>query len=55
MILDETKETIEWRKRAIEYESSYVIENRAKMIYKHGNEVNNLSECNLLHYIIHPP
>ena len=30
--LDETKEKLEWRKHTLEYESSYGIENRAKII-----------------------
>ena len=55
MSLDETKEKMEWRKRAIEYENSYVIENRDKLIHIHDNEVNNIAECNLLHDIINPP
>ena len=55
MILDETKEKIELLKRALEYKSSYVIENRDKMIHVHDNEVNNMAECNLLHYISNPP
>ena len=55
MSLDETKEKIEWRKRALEFESSDVIENRYKMIYIHGYEVKNMPECNLLHDIINPP
>ena len=31
--LDETKEKMEWRKHALEYENSYVIENQDKLIY----------------------
>ena len=44
MSLDETEEKIEWRKRALEYKNSYVIKNRAKMIYIHDNEVKNIAE-----------
>ena len=33
MSLEETKETFDWRKRAFNYESSYVIENRNDVIY----------------------
>ena len=33
MILGETKENIYWRKRALEYQSSYLIENWNEMIY----------------------
>ena len=55
MSLDDTREKINQRKRALEYESSYVIENRAKIIYIKDNEVNNISECNLLHDIINTP
>ena len=54
MSLDETKEKNEWRKRALEYESSYVIENWAKMIYIHDNEIKNIAELNLLDNIINP-
>ena len=53
--LNETKEIIELRKRALEYESSYVFENLDKMIYIHANEVKDIAECNLLHDIINPP
>ena len=46
---------MEWHKRALEYENSYVIENWDKLIHIHDNEVNNISEFNLLHDIINPP
>ena len=46
---------IQWRKRALKYEISYVIENQARMICIHDNKVNNIDECNLLHDIINPP
>ena len=55
MSLDETKEKMECCKRALEYENSYVIENRDKLIHIHDNEVNNIAECNLLRDIINPP
>ena len=55
MSLGEAKEKIEWRKRALEYESSHVIKNLAKMIYINDNEVNNIAEFNLLHDIINTP
>ena len=55
MSIDETKEKIEWRKSALETESSYVIENPAKMIHIHYNEVKNIAESNLLHTIINLP
>ena len=32
-----------------------MIENRSKIIYINDNEVNNISECNLLYDIINPP
>ena len=32
-----------------------MIENQNKIIYIHENEVNNISEYNLLHDIINPP
>ena len=54
MSLDETKEKIEWHKRALEYESSDVIENRAKVIYIHDHEVKNIAQWDLLHNIINP-
>ena len=45
---------LEWRKHVFEYEqkNSYGIENRNDMIRIHNNEVNNISEWNLLHDII---
>ena len=51
--LEETKENIDWRKRAFEYEkkNSYGIENRNYMTRMQNNEVRNISECNLLHDI----
>ena len=35
--------------------NSYGIENRNYMTCLQNNEVNNISECNLLHDIINPP
>ena len=55
IIPDETKEKNHWRKRGLEYESSNAIKNWNEMIYIHDNEVNNISEYNLLHYIINTP
>ena len=55
MSLDETKENIEWLKRAIEYKSSYVIKNQAKMIYLHDIEIKNIAEFNWRHDIINTP
>ena len=52
MSLDDTKESMEGRKRALEYEISYVIENCDKLIHIHDNEVNNIAEYNLLHDMI---
>ena len=51
MSLDESKEKSDWRKRALEYENSYVIENRNENIYG----VKNISEWELLHDIINAP
>ena len=48
----ETKEIIDWRKHALEYKSSYAIENRNDIIYIHDNKVKNINEWNLLHDII---
>ena len=44
MSLDDTEEKVEWNKPALEYKSSYVIENRNKMIYIHDNRLKNISE-----------
>ena len=53
--IDKTKEKMEWRKRALEYKNSHVIEYRYKLIHIHDNEVKNIAECNILHDIINPP
>ena len=55
--LEETKEKLDWCKRAFEYENknSYGIENRNDMTLIHNNEVKNITEYNLLHNIINPP
>ena len=37
MIIDKAKEKIKWSKRALEYKSSFLIENRNKIIYIHDN------------------
>ena len=37
MSLDGTEEKNQWQKRALEYQSSYVIENRNEIIYVHNN------------------
>ena len=57
MSLEETKEKLDWRKRAFQYENKhlYGIENRNYMTSIHNNEVQNIYECNLLHDIIEPP
>ena len=54
MILKETKEKIEWYKRAFECEqkNSYGIESQNDMTNIHDREVNKKSKCNLLHNII---
>ena len=44
----------DWPKRALKYESSYMIENRNGMIYIHNKKVKNISECNLLNDIFNP-
>ena len=55
MSLDGTKEKLEWRKRAFECElKKYDIEDRNSMNHIHDNEVNKISEWNLLHDIINP-
>ena len=36
------------------YKSEYLIENQNEIIYIHDKEVNNISECNLLHDMINP-
>ena len=57
MSLEETKGKIDWHKRAFVYEQRnlYGIENKNDMMCKHNNEVNNISEFNLLHDITNPP
>ena len=46
MSLEETKEIIDWNKRAFEYKKKhlYGIENRNDMTRMHNNEVNNIAE-----------
>ena len=57
MSLDEKKENIEWRKPTFECE----LENTCKigkyngMTRIHGNKVNKLAECNLIHDILNLP
>ena len=55
--LEDTKENLDRRKPAFEYEkkNSYGIEDRNYITCIHNNEVNNISECNLLHDIFNPP
>ena len=57
MSLEETKEKLDWRKRAFEYEkkNSNGIENRNDMTRIHNNEVKNIAEYILLHDIINRP
>ena len=57
MSLEDTKEKLDWIKRAFEYEKKnpYGIENRNDNTRIHNNEVNNIAEYNLLHDIINPP
>ena len=56
IIIEETKEKFEWRKREFEYEQNnkYWVENLNDMMRIHNNEVKNISECSLLHDIINP-
>ena len=51
------KKIIDWIKRAFECKkkNSYRIENLNDLTRIHDNEVNNISEYNLLHDIINPP
>ena len=55
--LDGIKEKLEWHRRAFycKQENTYGIENQNDMKCVHYNEVNKISECNLLHYILNPP
>ena len=55
--IEDTKMKIEWRKCAFEckLKNTYGIENRNAMTRMHDNEVNKISEWNLLHDIINPP
>ena len=56
MSLDDIKEKLELRKHAFECELKHIygFENKNDMTHIHDNEVNNISECNLLHDIINP-
>ena len=56
MSLEDTEEKIEWRKRSFEckQKNSYGIENQDNMMRIHDREVNQISECNILHDIINP-
>ena len=59
--LEETKENLEWRKRAFEYKkrNAYGIENRNDMTNDmtriSNKKLKNKAECNLLHDIINTP
>ena len=57
MSLEETKEKLEWLKRAFEckQKSTHGIENKNYMTTIHDKEVNKISEWNFLHDIINPP
>ena len=57
MSLDKNKENAEWRKYAFEseLENKYDIEIQIGTACIHVNEVNKISECNLLHDILNPP
>ena len=54
--LDDTKK-LEWFKRAFKckVKNTYGIEYQNGMTRMNDNEINNISECNLLHDIINPP
>ena len=55
--LEETKNNIEWRNCAFEFEqkNSYGIENWNDLIHIHEKEVNKIAKYNLLYGIINPP
>ena len=57
MSLEETKEKLDWRKREFEckQKNSYGIEKLNDMTRIQNNEVNKISEWNLLHDIINLP
>ena len=57
MRLEETKEKLEWSKRAFECEqkSTYGIENQNDMTHIYDKEENKIAKWNLLHDIINPP
>ena len=57
MSLEYKKESLEWHKHGFEcgHENTYGIENRNDMTRINDDEVNNISECNFLHDIIHFP
>ena len=54
MSLENTKEKVQWRKRAFEWklENSDGIENHNDILRIHDDEVNKTAEWNLLHDII---
>ena len=57
MSIDKKKEMIEQLKRTFEskLENTYDIEARNGVACIHGNNVNKIFECNLLHDILNPP
>ena len=57
MSLGDTEEKLEWCKHTFEFklEKTYGIENQNGMERIHDEEVNKISEYNLLHGIINPP
>ena len=57
MIFEDTKEKLEWHKRAFECKQkiAYGIESQNDMKRIHDKVVNKITECNVLHDIINPP
>ena len=53
--LEKKKESVDSSERAFEDENLYWIENQNDMTRIQNNEVNKISECNLLHDIINLP
>ena len=57
MSLEDTKEKLEWRKRAFEWKlkNTYGIKNLNDMMHIHEKEVNKIAEWNILHDMINTP
>ena len=56
MSIEDKKSKLEWHKRVFEWklENTYDIESQNGMTRIHDNELNNIAECNLLHFLLNP-